>query len=84
LKKKWIIDSRDSWIDVSIFLGFLEKDSILEKIARKFEKICYNNADMLASTTNVLAQRMSDIYDINNRKIILIPNWIKKFIEILF
>ncbi len=74
LKKKWIIDSRDSWIDASISLGFLKKASTLEKIARKFEKICYNNADMVGATTNVLAQRISNIYDINHSKIISIPN----------
>jgi colanic acid biosynthesis glycosyl transferase WcaI len=73
-KKKWIIDSRDSWIDASISLGFLEKASVLEKIARKFEKICYNNADLVGATTNVLVKRLSNIYDINTKKIILIPN----------
>ncbi len=74
LKKKWIIDSRDSWIDASISLGFLKKESLLEKIARKFEKICYNNADLVGATTNVLAQRISNIYNIKDSKIILIPN----------
>ena len=73
-KKRWIIDARDSWIDASISLGFLEKESTLEKIARKFEKVCYNNADLVGATTNVLAQRLSNIYDINDKKIILIPN----------
>ena len=74
LKKKWIIDSRDSWIDASISLGFLKKESIFEKIARKFEKICYNNADLVGATTNVLAQRISNNYNIKDSKIILIPN----------
>ncbi|MGA2677070.1 MAG: glycosyltransferase family 4 protein [Methanobacterium sp.] len=74
LKKKWIIDSRDSWIDASISLGFLKKASTLEKIARKFEKICYNNADLVGATTKVLARRISNNYNIKDSKIILIPN----------
>ena len=73
LHKKWIIDSRDSWIDASIALGFLKKGSIPEKISRKFEKICYSRADIILATTQELSKNIVNMYH-TNKKIVLIPN----------
>jgi len=73
LRKKWIVDVRDLWIDASISLGFLKKGSIFERMSRKFEKICYSCADLVCVTTNELGKRLSVTYRIN-KKIVLIPN----------
>jgi colanic acid biosynthesis glycosyl transferase WcaI len=73
LNKKWIIDSRDSWIDASIALGFLKEGSLPEKISRKFEKICYSRTDMILATTKELSKNIVNLYQ-TNKKIVLIPN----------
>lgn len=62
LKKPWIMDVRDLWIDASITLGFLRKDSIFEKISRKYEQICYSNADLICVTTHELGKRILRTY----------------------
>jgi len=76
LRKAWIMDIRDLWIDASISLGFLRKGSIFEKMSRKFEEICCLNADLIGVTTNELSNRISSRYAGNNlkKKIVLIPN----------
>ncbi len=75
LKKPWIMDVRDLWIDASITLGFLKKDSIFEKISRKYEQICYSNADLICVTTHELGQRILRTYkNIDENKIKITSN----------
>ena len=75
LKKPWIMDVRDLWIDASITLGFLEKDSILEKISRKYEQVCYSNANMICVTTHELGKRILKTYNnIDENKIKITSN----------
>jgi colanic acid biosynthesis glycosyl transferase WcaI len=62
LKKPWIMDVRDLWIDASITLGFLEKDSAFEKISRKYERICYSAANLICVTTHELGRRILKTY----------------------
>lgn len=75
LKKPWIMDVRDLWIDASITLGFLKKDSTFEKISRKYEQICYSNADLICVTTHELGQRILKTYkNIDETKIKITSN----------
>lgn len=72
LRKKWIIDIRDLWIDASISLGFIKEDSIFERISRYFMNVCYKNADMICTTTEGVSNKLQTRYDIKN--IAVIPN----------
>jgi colanic acid biosynthesis glycosyl transferase WcaI len=80
-KKPWIMDIRDLWIDASISLGFLEKGSVFEKIARIFETDCLRTCDIVGVTTNELGRRLSDDPEVQ-KKIRLIPNGVD--IEIFY
>ncbi len=72
LRKKWIIDVRDLWIDASISLGFLKKGGISEKLSRYFMKICYQRADLVCTTTEGVAINLKSEYDLE--KLVIIPN----------
>lgn len=72
-KKIWIIDIRDLWIDASISLGFLKKDSLTEKISRIFERSCLRHANLIAVTTIELGRRLTHDLSVKE-KIIHIPN----------
>ena len=58
LKKKWIIDMRDLWIDASISLGFIKEGGLFEKISRSFMNICFKNADLVCTTTEGIADKL--------------------------
>ena len=72
LRKKWIIDVRDLWIDASISMGFLKEGSIFENISRYFMDICFKKADLVCTTTNGISNKLQARYDIKSTKII--PN----------
>lgn len=72
LRKKWIIDIRDLWIDASISLGFIKEGGLFEKISRYFMYICFKNADMVCTTTEGVASKLQLRYNIQN--IAIIPN----------
>jgi len=75
LKKKWVMDVRDLWINAAISLGFLKKGSLFEKMSRAYEQICYSNADMICVTTEELGQDIMRTYkNIDERKIKVTPN----------
>lgn len=74
-KKKWVVDIRDLWINASISLGFLKKGSLLEKISRAYEQICYSNADMICVTTEELGQDIMRTYkNVDERMMKITPN----------
>lgn len=72
LRKKWIIDVRDLWIDASISLGFLKKGSLFERISRYFMKICFKRADLVCATTNGSSNKLKELYNV--KKVVVIPN----------
>jgi colanic acid biosynthesis glycosyl transferase WcaI len=69
----WIMDIRDLWIDASISLGFIQRESLFERMARKFEAICLEQADLIAVTTKEIGRRISPQEEIR-RKVFLLPN----------
>ncbi len=73
LKKLWVMDIRDLWIDASISLGFLKGNSVLEKISRKFERSNLQCADMISVTTTELGRRLTSDTTIT-QKIVHVPN----------
>lgn len=72
LRKKWVIDKRDLWIDASIALGFLKKGSFFEKISRHLMNICLHRADLVCTTTTGISDKIKTNYNIQNT--IIIPN----------
>lgn len=74
IRKKWVFDIRDLWIDASVELGFLKKDSFFEKISRIYERICYSNCDRITTTTEEIKKEIVDMYDISKKKIMVLPN----------
>ena len=73
-KKKWFFDIRDLWINASLELGFLKKNSFFEKISRIYEGICYRNCDKITVTTEEIKKSIIIDYNISIDKIILLPN----------
>ncbi len=67
LRKKWIIDTRDLWVDASISLGFLKKGSIFEKISKKYEKLCYLKTDLILAATEDTRKKISEKYVADKR-----------------
>ncbi|BAI62608.1 putative glycosyltransferase [Methanocella paludicola SANAE] len=73
--KKWVIDVRDLWIDASISLGFIKKDSIMEKLSRLFEQLCYTRTDLICVTTEETKKKILARYDhLQPEKIVVVPN----------
>ncbi len=72
--KKWFFDVRDLWIDASVGLGFIKKNSFFEKVSRIYERICYRDCDRIAVTTEEIKKKIVDTYDISSDKIIILPN----------
>jgi glycosyltransferase involved in cell wall biosynthesis len=73
-KKKWFFDVRDLWINASLELGFLKKNSFFEKISRYYERVCYRTCDMITVTTEEIKKSIINDYNILIDKIILLPN----------
>ncbi len=74
LQKKWLFDVRDLWIDASVELGFLKKNSFFEKISRYYDGICYRNCDMITVTTEEIKKKILNMYKLPINKIIILSN----------
>jgi glycosyltransferase involved in cell wall biosynthesis len=72
--KKWLFDIRDLWLDASVALKFIKKNSLFYKITRYYEKLCYNTCDNILVTTNKVKEIISNHYEIPTEKIHVIPN----------
>lgn len=75
--KKWYFGVRDLWIDASIGLGFIKRNSIFEKVSRNYERVCYRTCDKIAVTTEEIKKKIVDTYDILGDKIIILPNGVE-------
>lgn len=72
--KPWVVDVRDLWIDASIGLGFISEGGLLERASRAYERFVLHTADRVTVTTNVLGDRLVDLYGIDSEKVIHLPN----------
>ncbi len=72
--KKWFFDIRDLWINASVSLGFIKKDSLFESVSRKYEMICYRTCDEITVTTEEVKNIIKKTYSISSDKIKIIPN----------
>jgi glycosyltransferase involved in cell wall biosynthesis len=73
-RKKWFFDVRDLWIDASVGLGFIRKNSLFEKMSRKYEMICYAACDGITVTTEEIQNKIKKNYSIISNKIAIVPN----------
>ena len=72
--KKWLFDVRDLWLDASVALEFIKKDSFFYKLTRYYEKLCYDTCDHILVTTNKVKEIINKTYNIPNEKMHVIPN----------
>ena len=73
-RKKWFFDVRDLWIDASVSLDFIKKNSFFEKISRKFEQMCYFVCDGITVTTEQIKNIIGETSDVPVDKIKVISN----------
>lgn len=73
-RKKWFFDVRDLWIDASVSLKFIKKNSFFEKISRKFEQMCYFVCDGITVTTEQIRNIIGETSDVSVDKIKVISN----------
>ncbi len=73
LRKKWVIDVRDLWIDASVGLGFIRKGGVRETLARGFENYCLSSTDLITVTTNQLGKGIASNPLVKD-KVVVIPN----------
>jgi len=71
LKKKTVFEVRDIWPDGAIELGKI-KSKILIRYLLKFEKICYQKADLIVAASVGMKNNINN--KIKTKKIIVIPN----------
>ncbi|WP_336328814.1 glycosyltransferase family 4 protein [Halovenus sp. HT40] len=74
VKKPWIADVRDLWIDASVDLGFISKNGSLERASRAYEGLMLRKADRVSVTTTVLGERLCDQYNLNSEGVVHLPN----------
>jgi glycosyltransferase involved in cell wall biosynthesis len=72
--KPWIVDVRDLWIDASIGLGFISEGGLLERVSRAYERFVLHTTDRVTVTTNILGDRLVDLYTIDPEKVVHLPN----------
>lgn len=72
--KPWVVDVRDLWIDASIGLGFISKGGLLERVSRAYERFVLHTTDRVTVTTNILGDRLVDLYTIDPEKVVHLPN----------
>jgi glycosyltransferase involved in cell wall biosynthesis len=72
--KKWFLDVRDLWIDASISLGFIKKNSFFGKFSRKYEAFWYGICDEITVTTEEIKNSIIGTYAISPGKIEVISN----------
>lgn len=71
----WLVDVRDLWIDASIALGYLERGSALERVARLFQRTVLRTTNRIAVTTPGLRDELAERYGTALReKTIVVPN----------
>jgi colanic acid biosynthesis glycosyl transferase WcaI len=73
-RKKWFFDVRDLWIDASVSLKFVKKNSFFEKISRKFEHMCFFICDGITVTTEQIKNILRETSDVSVDKIKVISN----------
>ncbi|WP_436932583.1 glycosyltransferase family 4 protein [Halosimplex halobium] len=72
-----VVDVRDLWIDASVGLGFIESDSIIERVSREYQQLVLTAADRVGVTTERLGEEVSDQYGVAPGKIVHLPNGVE-------
>lgn len=70
-KKKFVFEVRDLWPDTAITMGFV-KSRMLQKMMYAFEKVCYNNSDLIVTLSPGSKKNIEKRYREYN--IISVPN----------
>ena len=72
-QKKCIIDVRDLWIDALVSLRYLNKNSFIIKLIRKFEINCWKKCDLIVANSVITIDRIKKILGLNSLKIKYLP-----------
>ena len=72
-QKKCIIDVRDLWIDALVSLRYLNKNSFIVKLVRKFEIDCWKKCDLIVANSTTTIDRIKRILGLNSLKIKYLP-----------
>ena len=70
-KKKFVFEVRDLWPDTAISMGFVKK-RWMQKLMYAFEKMCYNNSDLIVTLSPGSKKNIEERYSKYN--IISVPN----------
>lgn len=73
LKKRWVLDVRDLWIDVSASFGFITDGGVLDRLCRRYRSYELAVADLVTVTTGGAVVRLTDQYDVAG-DVAVIPN----------
>jgi len=68
----WIEDLRDLFSNVAKEFGYISSESYY--FIKKYEKIMWNNIDLIATTTQTIAEDLHGIYHIPQEKFFHLPN----------
>jgi len=58
----WVVDVRDLWIENSVALGYISKDSALVRVSRRFQRLVLQTADRVTVTTQKLGGAICETY----------------------
>jgi len=73
--KLTIVDVRDLWIDAAISLGYIERDSVMERVSRAFQGLVLRTADLVTVTTETTSREVRDRYGKQlEAKTFVVPN----------
>jgi glycosyltransferase involved in cell wall biosynthesis len=74
-RKRLVVDVRDLWIDAAVSLGYLDRDSILERASRAFQRLVLHAADLVTVTTETTGRRVREGYgDGLGETTVVVPN----------
>ena len=72
-QKKLIIDIRDLWVEALIDLGYVNKNSLLIKLTKKFEIYCWRKSNLILANSITTVERIKKITGLNSSKIKYFP-----------
>lgn len=73
LRRSWVVDVFDLWLDNAADLGYVDEDSLGYRIVAKLEEIAMTTADHVSVLTPTMGEYYREKYDLDAERLTAIP-----------
>lgn len=75
---RWVVDVRDLWIDAAGALGYIDPESTIARLSRRFQRLVLHTADRVAVTTPEIGRSLREHYgEALSSSIVVVPNGVE-------